>query len=187
MYHRVDVRHSDEVARKKFAEDAVVGQIPGTAQAELTNKPDWSGSDTRLVAEFDLKVPGWASSAGKRVIFPAGLFTQHEKHIFEHTNRVYPVYFEYPYEKWDDVTLELPEGWKVASVPAPQTRDGHIVTYDLKAEDGKTSLHIARKLKIDFVLLDANYYPALRTFFEAVRTADEEQIVLQPGTESASN
>jgi hypothetical protein len=35
--------------------------------------------------------------------------------------------------------------------------------------------------------LEAKYYPALRNFFQAVRTGDEEQIVLQPGTASASN
>jgi hypothetical protein len=187
MYHRLGVRHSDDIARKKFAEDAVVGQIPATARAELINKPDWSDSDTPLVAEFDLKVSGWASNAGKRVLVPVALFTAHEKHIFEHTNRVYPIYFEYPYEKWDDVTIELPKGWQTASVPAEATKDSHVVSYDLKTEDGKTAIHTARKLKIDFVMLDAKYYPTLRSFFETVRTADEAQIVVQPGTTSASN
>jgi Domain of Unknown Function with PDB structure (DUF3857) len=186
MYHRLDVRHSDDVARKKFAEDAVIGQIPAAARAELTNKPDWSDSDTPLVAEFDVKVPSWASNAGKRVMVPAALFTAHEKHIFEHANRVYPVYFEYPYEKWDDVTVELPKGWQTASVPAEETKDGRIVSYDLKTEDGKTTIHTARKLKIDFVILEPKYYPSLRVFFQAVRTADEEQIVVQADATSAS-
>lgn len=186
-YHRADVRHADDVARKKFLEDAAVGQIPVAAQAELTNKPDWSSSESPLVAEFDLKIPGWASSAGKRVTMPAGFFTAHEKHIFEHTNRVHPIYFEYPYEKVDDVMIELPPGWQVAGVPPVQTKDGHIVNYGLKVEDDKTSLHLTRNLMINFLLLDPRYYTVLRQFFEAVRTADEEQIVLQPGTATTTN
>ncbi len=187
MYHRLDVRHSDEVARKKFLEERVKTQIPAASEAELVNQPDWTGSETPLVAEFEVKIPGWASNAGRRVILPAGIFTQVEKHIFEHTNRVHPIYFEYPYEKIDDITVELPPGWAVSSVPAARTQDGHIVTYSIKVENGKDTLHLTRKLTVDFLILEPKYYMALRNFFQAVRTGDEEQIVLQPGAASASN
>lgn len=187
MYHRLDMRHADDVERKKFLEDRVKTQVPVAAEAELTNKPDWTGSENPLVAEFDLKIPGWASNAGKRVLIPAGVFTGVEKHIFEHTNRVYPIYFEYPYQKIDDVTIELPSGWQVSSVPQSQDQDGHVVAYSLKVENGKNTLHLTRKLNVDFMILDPKYYPALRNFFQVVRTGDEEQIVLQPGSATASN
>src|SRR5205807_2181439 len=120
MYHRLDVRHEDEVARKKFLEERVKTQVPTGLEVELTNQPDWSGSETPLMAEFDVKIPGWASSAGKRAMIPAGVFTASEKHIFEHANRVFAIYFEYPYEKVDDITIELPPGWHVSSVPPGQ-------------------------------------------------------------------
>jgi hypothetical protein len=187
MYQRLDVRHEDEVARKKFLEDRLKQQVPAAVELELVNQPDWSGSETPLVAEFDVKIPGWASNAGKRVVLAAGVFTGVEKHIFEHTNRVHPIYFEYPYEKEDDVTIELPPGWQVSSVPPAQAKDAHVVAYNIKVENGKDTLHLTRKLTVDFLMLDAKYYGALRSFFEVVRTGDEEQIVLQPGVASASN
>jgi hypothetical protein len=187
MYYRLEMRHSDDVARKKVLEEGAVGPIPVAAQAELTNKPDWTSSEAPLIAEFDLKIPGWASNAGKRAMIPAGIFTEHEKHTFEHTNRVYPIYFEYPYEKLDDITIELPPGWQVVSVPASQSKDGHVIGYDMKVEQDKNSLHLTRKLVIDILLLDQKYYTALRNFFEVIRTTDDEQIVLQPGTSTASN
>jgi hypothetical protein len=187
MYHRLDVRHADDVARKKFLEDRLKFQVPAAVEAELVNQPDWSGSETPLVAEFDLKIPGWASPAGKRVVLPAAIFTAVEKHIFEHTNRVHPIYFEYPYEKLDDLTIELPLGWSVSSVPPAHTQDGHVVSYSLKVENGKDTLHLTRKLTVDFLILEQKYYGALRNFFQVVRTGDEEQIVLQPGAASASN
>ena len=187
MYYRLDLRHADEVARKKFLEDRVKTQIPVAAEAELKNQPDWSGSEAPLVTEFDLQIPGWASNAGKRVLIPAGVFTGVEKHIFEHANRVHPIYFDYPYEKADDVTIELPPGWQVSSVPPGKDEDGHVVGYYLKVENGKNTLHLTRKLKVDFMILDSKYYGALRDFFQAVRSADEDQIVLQPGSATASN
>jgi hypothetical protein len=187
MYHRLDVRHADDVERKKFLEDRVRTQVPGTVEAELTNQPDWGGSETSLVAQFDVKIAGWASNAGKRVLIPAGVFTAVEKRIFEHANRVHPIYFEYPYEKVDDVTIELPPGWQVSSVPPLQDQDKGLVGYALKVESGKDALHLTRKLKVDFMILDPKYYPALRIFFQSVRAADEEQIVLQPGSATARN
>jgi hypothetical protein len=54
-------------------------------------------------------------------------------------------------------------------------------------ESGKDALRLTRKLKVDFMVLATKYYPALRSFFQAVRTADEEQIVLQPGSTTAGN
>ncbi len=187
MYHRLEERHADEVARKKFLEERVTSQIGAAAEAELTNKPDWTSSETPLVAEFDLKIPGWASSAGKRVVVPAAIFTAGEKGVFEHANRVHPIYFEYPHEKADDVTIELPPGWQVSSVPPPQKQDGHIVVYSLKVEQSPGTLRLTRKLTIDILLLEQKYYAALRNFFQVVRTGDGEQIVLQPGEIHASN
>jgi hypothetical protein len=187
MYERLDVSHADDVARKKFLEERVRKQVPAAAEVELTNKPDWQASETPLVAEFDIKIPGWASSAGKRVLVPAGVFTAVEKHIFEHANRVHPIYFEYPYEKLDDVSIELPPGMQVDSLPPAQDQQKGVVGYTLTVENGKDTLHLTRKLKVNFLMLEAKYYPALRNFFQQVRTADEEQIVLQPGAATASN
>ena len=187
MYHRVEERNADEVARKKFLEELVTEQIAVAAEAELTNKPDWTSSETPLVAEYNLKIPGWASGAGRRVMIPAAIFTAAEKGVFEHANRVQPIYFEYPHEKADDVTIELPPGWQVSSVPPPQDRNGKVMVYSLKVEQSPGTLRLTRKLTIDVLLVQQKYYTALRNFFQAVRTSDGIQVVLQPGEIHASN
>ena len=187
MHYRLEERHADEVARRKFLEERATSQIGMGAEAELTNTPDWSSSETPLVAEFNLKVPGWASNAGRRVVIPAAIFSAAEKGIFEHANRVHPIYFEYPYEKADDVTVELPPGWQVSSVPAPQDLDAKAALYSLKVEQSRGTLRLTRKLTIDMLLLDQKNYSSLRNFFQVVRTGDGEQIVLQPGEIHASN
>jgi hypothetical protein len=157
------------------------------AEVDLTNQPDWKSSSLPLVAEFNLKIPGWAAGAGRRALLSVGIFSAPEKHIFEHAQRVHPIYFQFPSQKVDDVTIDLPLGWQVQSLPPPQNQDGHVVVYNMKAEKGANSLLLTRKVTIEILLLDTKYYGALRDFFQAVRTGDEEQIVLQPGTASASN
>ncbi len=186
-YLRLDARNEDDVARKKILEDLIKGQISAAPELELTNQPDWSHSETPLVAEYQIKIPDWASNAGKRAVIPAGMFTAVEKHIFEHANREQPIYVDYPYEKDDDVTIDLPQGWQVSSVPPPLDRPGHIVAYSLQVGRDGNALHLTRKLSWNFLLLDTKYYPALRNFFESVRTTDEQQIVLQPAAGSAGD
>jgi hypothetical protein len=187
MYRRVEEIHSDDAERKKYLEDEVKQYIPVGTELELANQPDWKNSSQPLVAEFSLKIPGWVSGAGRRVLLPVGIFGATEKHLFEHADRVHPVYFQFPSEKVDDVNIDLPAGWQVQSLPQPQNTDAHVVGYQQKAEKATNSLHLTRKVMVDILMLDTKYYPALQSFFQTVRTGDEQQIVLQPGAATASN
>jgi hypothetical protein len=187
MDRRLEQRHGDDAERKKYLEDQVKEYIPVGTELDLTNQPDWKSSSSPLVAEFSLTIPGWVSGAGRRALLPVGIFSAPEKHIFEHADRVHPIYFQFPFEKVDDVTIDLPLGWQVQSLPQPQNQDGRVITYDLMAEKAANSLHLTRKVKVEVLLLETKYYAPLRNFFQVVRTGDEEQIVLQPGTATAAN
>jgi len=187
MDRRFETRHSDDLTRKKLLEDEVKEQIPAAAEAALTNKPDWSNSAMPLIAEFNVKVTGWASNAGKRRVIATGIFTAKERHMFESDNRVHPLYLEYPFVKEDRISIDLPPGWQASNIPSVQSQDAPAVGYDLKVERGDGTLQFTRKLKEDFLMLDQKYYPAIRGFFQFVRAGDEEQIVLQPGTVAANN
>lgn len=186
MKRRVEERNEDEANRRKFLEDEAKEDIPAGSDIDLANEPDWGSSSMSLVAEYKLKIPGWAAGAGRRAMLPVGIFSAPEKHVFEHTERVHPIYFEYPFEKMDDVSITLPPSWQVSSLPPVKTQDAKVVLYEPKAENDKSVIHLSRKLKVDILLLDPKYYLALRNFFQVVRSGDDEQIVLQPVAASAS-
>lgn len=177
---RTEERDEDDTSRKTSLEDLVKEAVPAAVEVELTNKPDWTSASPTMVAEYHLKVPGWVSGAGRHALFPVGLFSANEKHVFEHADRVHPVYFHHPYLKSDEITVTLPLGWKVASVPAPVNQDAKAVVYTLKAEDSQGVLHINRTLRVDLLWLEQDKYRILRNFFQLVRTGDEQQVVLQP-------
>jgi len=116
-----------------------------------------------------------------------GIFGGAEKHVFDSAQREYPIYFEFPSGRLDDVVIDLPSGWQVNSLPQPQSQDYHVVAYNVNAEKDKASLHLKRKLDVNFVFLEIKYYDAIRSFFQQVRTGDSEQVLLQPGTAVSSN
>jgi hypothetical protein len=177
----------DETERKSYLENMVKGYIPAASEVKLKNQPDWNNSAVPLVVEFNIKVPGWASGAGRHVVVPVGLFSAQEKHVFDHAQRVYPIYVEYPYSEVDDINIQIPAGWQVSSLPPGWQFPGHVATYSLKAESNKEKLHLARTLTIDFTYMEAKYYAALRDYFQEIKTTDDQQIVLDPGAARAGN
>ena len=74
----------------------------------------------------------------------------------------------------------------VSNLPAPQKREGGAVSYELKFESNKGELVISRMLRVDVLILQADQYPAVRAFFQFVRTGDDAQIMVQPQVAAAS-
>lgn len=187
LWRRIEEMNQDETARKKFLEDQVKEDIPVGSEVDLTKQPEWNSSEAPLTAEFNLKVPGWASAAGRRAILPTTLFSAREKHMFEHADRVWPIYFRFSYKTTDDVIIQLPAGWLVESVPKEEDRDLKGTEYSLKVEKNSGKVHIQRTLRSDLYMVPKDSYPVLRGFFQFVKSEDEQQVVMQPGGTAASN
>ena len=100
---------------------------------------------------------------------------------------MHPVYFEFPFQRSDNVSIDLPLGWQISTVPKPENLDAKAVTYTLEAKNDKGTLHLNRALNVDILMLPAENYATLRKIFQIVRTVDEEQVILQPSSASASN
>jgi hypothetical protein len=176
----------DDTERKKFLEDEVHEAIPAACEVELTNHPDWKSS-APLLAEYSLKIPAWVSGAGRRALLPVGLFSAPEKHLFDHASRVHPIYFEFPFQRSDDVTIDMPLGWQISTVPQIKKLDLKAIVYSLDANNESGSLHLKRTLDVDALLIPVDDYPKLRRIFQLVRSDDEEQVILEPGATTARN
>ncbi len=184
---RREERHADDTERKKYLEDIVKGYVSAASEVKLTNQPDWKNPALPLVAELDLKVPGWASGAGRHFLVPVGLFGAHEKHLFDPSERVHPIYFEYPYAEQDDIDIQLPAGWKISSIPQGWKSPEKALGYTLTAQDNNGKLHLSRTLTVDMIFLDVQYYSLLRHIFQEIKTNDDQQVVLDPAAARAGN
>lgn len=177
---RLDERNEDAADRKHYLEQQVEWMVPVGIEVHLTNSPDWNSSAPTLVGEFDFKVEGWTQGAGRRLLAPASLLGGSDTHLFEHPDRQYPIYFHYPHEQDDDVTVSLPPGLAVGSLPKPEKADQAVLIYERNVTAEGTELHLQRQLTVGSVIIQAKFYDLVRKFYQLVRTSDEQQIVLTP-------
>lgn len=173
-------RDSDDAGRRDSLEALIKDSIPAFSEVELTNHPDWNSANMTMVAEFHLKVTGWTSGAGSGMLFPIGLFGGDERHVFEHSDRVHPVYFHHSYLRSDELTVHLPKGWKASQVPLPFDRDAKVVFYSINGKDDNNDMSIHRTLKSELLWVEPERYGWLRSIFESIRNGDSQQILLLP-------
>jgi hypothetical protein len=177
-WRRDSERLHDAAARAKFLEDEVHGSVAVGINVTLTSQPDWDGAENPLTAEFEVNIPGYAESAGRRMLLTMGVFDRDDRHTFEHAEREYPVYFRYLSERVDSLDIELPENYQIATLPA--ARDSNLTTmaYHIGAEQDGSTIQVRRSLIENAIIIPASSYPGVREFFQSVRAGDEQQLVL---------
>jgi hypothetical protein len=180
LWRRLEELNEDETDRKQFLENQIKADVPSGIVVELTNQPDWEDSSVPLVAQYDLKVPGWAASAGQRTLLPVGFFGAQDKQVFQHATRIHPIYFKFPYQQTDDVIVELTPNWKMTNIPQSRKKDFAVFTYERTGEEANGSLHFNRRFTLNAMYVQTKYYETVESFFEFVRAGDEDQAVLVP-------
>jgi transglutaminase superfamily protein/uncharacterized protein DUF3857 len=185
LEHRLDEFQTDEAGRKKDLEDELQGWLPTGAVIKLTKSEGWDSSDAPLIATFTVNMPGYASTAGKRLLVPAYLFQARQMDAFKHVDRKYPVYFPYAFGESDRVNITLPAGYTLENAPQEQTARLSYAGYQNLAQfDGK-QLITQRVLQVNGIFFRLEQYPEVKTFFGKVQAGDEQQAVLTGGSVNA--
>lgn len=178
LWRRNRERDEEDPARRKFLEDDVASSVPIGCTITLTNRPDWEGPETPLEAEFNISMPGWAQLMAPRTLFPTGLFSSTERHMFTQSTRTNPLYFWYPYTTHDEIVVQFPDGWQVEGTPKPANVDRKAFKYESSVSGSSNSLHMTRDFTLNALLLPSDNYSGVKAFFDAVRTADEDQAII---------
>jgi hypothetical protein len=167
-------------------ENEVKSWLPAGSSFEITTVTNWDRNDLPLHVEGKAKIPNLGTIAGHRLLVTEEVFQAVQAKAFEPEKRVNPIYFGYPYEEFDTVKLSAPSGYRIEDVPAAiQVKPGP-VTYEISASKKDTSVEVKRHLIVNGIMFPVTVYPALRQFFNTVKTDDDAQVVFQ-NAESAKN
>lgn len=179
LERRLHAREEDEPGRREQVEEEAKAWFPPQAEVEIKNITGWDGSEEPLRVEFTIKVPSFGVKAGRRLLLPLGIFQARDKVAFEHSKRVHPVYFRYPWQETDEITFQMPPGYRVEGVPEPQEVTAAFGHYEIRCEQQPDGLLLKRRLVVEGFFFQQEHYPALRYFFSKVKTGDEQQAILE--------
>lgn len=169
---------TDADATKKQLRDTLAAPLPSTVTLQLTSLGPLDDGEAPLTATFDASGT-LGTHTGKRLFLPGSLFEAAAKPRFATETRQNPVYLYFTYTVEDDVTLTLPPGYTLESVP----KDGAAVfsstlNFDVSYQGKGNVYHSARREKIAQVLYQKKDYPDLRGFFQKMSAQDQQQLVV---------
>jgi len=182
MLNRGDSASEKEDRLKSYVRTA----ISGSAEIISFNIENANDPEKPFVYSFKVKVPGYAQRTGKRLFFQPNVFERGSQPRFTSNQRKYDVYIPYPYSESDDITLELPPGFKLENADAPETlKDSQgIGSHETFIGVSKDGSRIVYKRKFSFgnggfIQFQASSYPAVKSLFERFNKADVHQLTLR--------
>jgi len=178
--HRMASYDEDDAGRRKTLETEIKSWLPANAVVEITSSGGWESSQGDLHVEGTISSADYATTMGKRLLVPATVFQRSKGNPFKSNRRSYPIYFGYSYQIQDMVTLALPEGFRVESVPESRSEVySDAFRYQNSATRILEGLQMKRSMMVDGFIFDKGTYPAIKHFYESVLGGDSEQAVLQ--------
>ena len=139
---------------------------------------DQSGGAAPVTMEFSFKGTGLATPTGNRLLISPTVFGRIDEEVLPDTDRESAIYIGPVERTLDRVTLILPEGYVVESLPAPlvlRAPFGQFMATYKKTPEG---IEFTRQYALNHASISARLYGELRLYFNRISESDQQQVVL---------
>jgi hypothetical protein len=179
LRERFALRNDDDAAARKSLEESLKSLFADGSVVKLTDVKSLRTTDGPLVVSAEVELPSTASMVGSRAMVPPAMFAATLKNPFTSEQRKTAIYFHYPYRTVDDVTLHVPAGYAIESLPAPADINMGALRYVTTFDTRDNSVHFVRKVTVDAEVVGRDQYRSVREFFSRVAANDQTQMVLR--------
>jgi len=117
---------------------------------------------------------------GKIYVNPMLFFTN-EKNPFKQEVREYPVDFGFPFVDKYNITIQIPDGFSVESLPAPalMTMEDNLGTFKYNIAVNGNALQLVVAHQINEAIVGTDKYEMLKEYYKAMIAKETEKIVLK--------
>ncbi len=190
-HHALDRRDEEDdrtpEARVKDLKESLEALYPGI---EISN-PKIEGIDVQgepdklglpVVYSYDVRIPGYASRTGKRLLVAPGFFRRGVGPRFPSATRVHDVYLRRHETEEDEVRLTLPEGFRLEDPSWPSGftvgSTGQFTTTVSVSEDQRSVVY-SRMFRLAGGVFPVSSYAQLKNVFDRVHEADQQTLSLR--------
>lgn len=137
--------------------------------------------DKPVVESYSFTHDNAVEVIGDRLYFSPLLFLAREENPFKQEVREYPVDFGYPYQDRYSVTISIPEGYSVESLPKPAAISSDPAIGVFKYNIAATAKQIQLTIVYDMnnAVVAQQYYETLKMFYREMIAKQNEKIVLK--------
>lgn len=190
-----DIRVTTEMAgqRQMTAQSRILNSTPKEqtdwilSQMEMGNitlsDVRFTGVEDRspvIGVDFSAVVPRYGSLNGNRIFFHPSIIARRTYIPPVIENRISPYRFDYPYLNTDSITITLPKGYAVETLPAETSVSRPFGSFFGKTvNQGDSVIVYVRKTEIRSDEIPASQYSDYRSFVAEIVKADRAQVVLK--------
>jgi hypothetical protein len=170
-------KSADEI-EKAFREE-LGERIPGVEVSAFAVEAR-SDPERPLVTTCQVKVSGYATRAGSRLVLPASWFRKGRPPVFASSKRLQSVFLPFGLSEEDEVLFELPVKATAEELPSPlplRTLGGKLQYQAALAVDGRT-LRYTRSAQRPGGVFGVADYASIKKAFDRVQSNDELTVVL---------
>ncbi|AXG73289.1 DUF3857 domain-containing protein [Flavobacterium arcticum] len=145
---------------------------------KLTNDKEY---DKPIIEGFSFQNNAGADVIGDKIYLSPMLFYTMKENPFKQEKRAYPVDFIYPRQDRYNISITIPDGYEVESLPESATvaMDGNICTFRFNIAQRGNQIQMVINNDINVGRLNPEYYSDLKSFFNDVFVKQNEKIVLK--------
>jgi hypothetical protein len=120
--------------------------------------------------------------ADKMYVSPFLFFTVSEN-PFKQDKREYPIDFVYPHQDKFNISLTIPEGYTVETLPQPRAvvLTENLAGFKYNISSNNNQVQIVYTFDINQAIIGSEYYEALKSFYKEIVEKQTEKIVLKKG------
>jgi hypothetical protein len=136
--------------------------------------------DKPIIESFTFVTGNHCEIIGGKMFINPKLFFTNSRNPFVKEERQMPIYFGYPKQKKYQITINIPEGYLVESVPKPikvaTVENVGVFIFNILPEGKRIQISLTEE--INAPLVSSDFYEALKDFFQQMIDKQNEKIVL---------
>ncbi len=174
IFRHLEFNYSKQEQTDWFLKSNKINSAKVNALVIKTNKDKPEG-----IFNFKASSSKYASKAGKRLFVPLNKINTFEYVPPKLKDRNLAVHLNRNYSKIDTISITLPEGYKVESLPEKQSKlESSFGEYSFDVELKDRTLIYTRKLVEKPAILPAEKFEEVRNFYKQIAKADGMKVVL---------
>tara|TARA_R110002049_G_scaffold27897_6_gene95594 strand:- start:2359 stop:4386 length:2028 start_codon:yes stop_codon:yes gene_type:complete len=179
-------QHYAKDYRDKYANTNVESQIKGidknSEDVTISNfKVDELNTlKPNITRSYEAQSTSLVENLNGEIYISPMLFFARSENPFKEESRTYPLFFDYPKSHKFTITIKIPEGYKVGTIPtgAKANLTDDTISYTYLVQEAGTNLQVSVALEVNTPIIVAQDYEYVKSLFDLIVEKEKEKIVL---------